>query len=1108
MINYLVIKKGVEILKKLSRIKLINWHLFNNQTIDISNNSLVSGENGAGKSTFLDALQYILTVGKAKFNTAANSNAKRDLEGYVRCKLGIENKTYLRSEEVTSHIALEFYDDNSNDFSILGAVIEVNKTGRIYERFYVIKKMRISDSLFIEDKIIRGYALYKKYLISIEADFIFCDTKEQSRKLFIHTLQIRNYKYFELITKALAFRPIDELNKFVFDFLLNERKVSIDDLRQNVRSYREFENLIKELQAKMDLLIKIENDYEQYKSYQNDIDMINILIKFSINNELINQQNVVLNECKKLNEQLSVNHNEQIKIEEKIIVVNKTIDTINGALNNNETYLYMKELDNKIKEKKIKIKNYENLLNDIREVVASEKKLCKYVFQNISKNNLLNRFILVNIEKEQFDLTEFKLLIKEIKDFYETIKEENLLEILNSKNKKEVLVNNLKDVSDTISELEKNKFKFDPQVIKLKSLIEEEIKKLTGKDYKVRVLCELLKVNDERWRDALEGYLNTQRFDLIVDPHLFDIALQVYEKYKISHRLYGVGVVNTNELDKFKDVNQNSLAAMVTSDNKFARNYVNMLLNNVICCEDVNMLKRYKTAITKTCMVYKNYTVRGIKAEIYRKPYIGMKAINLQLIKYRKLKKDFENEKISCVEAISQIEFDIQRIKNHQLDYLHHNFHIIADYKECDMELNDLMKQYQNQTIDLSWDTLKKQLEENKNKNYLLDNEKRQLILLEGKLELELDNKNKILNQLGEKIKEAKLNKQLITNTNISLLERVESEYERLSNHYKDDCQKIIKYAEDKIKQYNDLRSRSGLNIISQMNNYNNLYHFGAANTIDNIASYFNELNKIKNYELIKYEEKARESRVNCEIAFKEQFISKLRENIINAQDELINLNKALQNKKFGGDEYEFIYKANSNHNYNQYYNLIMSDEDYFTNTLFTETINDQNRIIMKELFDKLVIDTSETEAEKTLEKFTDYRNYMSYDIKIHHQNGDTTLFSKVSREKSGGETQTPFYVVIAASFEQLITDKKRRNSPACFVMFDEAFNNMDESRIQAMMEFYHNLNIQLMIAVPPQRIETIIPFVNTTLVVLKDNDEAFIESFSYNHKTEKNQII
>ena len=48
-------------MKKLTRVKLINWHRFTNVLIDLENSVLISGENGAGKSTLLDAIQFVVT---------------------------------------------------------------------------------------------------------------------------------------------------------------------------------------------------------------------------------------------------------------------------------------------------------------------------------------------------------------------------------------------------------------------------------------------------------------------------------------------------------------------------------------------------------------------------------------------------------------------------------------------------------------------------------------------------------------------------------------------------------------------------------------------------------------------------------------------------------------------------------------------------------------------------------------------------------------------------------------------------------------------------------------------------------------------------------------
>lgn len=126
-------------------MKIINWHLFSNQTIEIKNNVVITGENGTGKSTLLDALQYILTAGKAKFNSAANDSGKRNVEGYIRGKLGREGKEYLRTGDVVSYIVLEYFDETTKRSQLLGVILELSKSNikKNYFFKYLIKKLKI-----------------------------------------------------------------------------------------------------------------------------------------------------------------------------------------------------------------------------------------------------------------------------------------------------------------------------------------------------------------------------------------------------------------------------------------------------------------------------------------------------------------------------------------------------------------------------------------------------------------------------------------------------------------------------------------------------------------------------------------------------------------------------------------------------------------------------------------------------------------------------------------------------------------------------------------------------------------------------------------------------
>lgn len=113
--------KTMQTKKTLTRLRLINWHYFSNETIQLKNINLFSGENGAGKSTVLDAIQLILTTNSRKFNQAANNESKRTLKSYVRGKTGEEGNEYLRKSAVISYIALEIYEEAKQKYFVLGA---------------------------------------------------------------------------------------------------------------------------------------------------------------------------------------------------------------------------------------------------------------------------------------------------------------------------------------------------------------------------------------------------------------------------------------------------------------------------------------------------------------------------------------------------------------------------------------------------------------------------------------------------------------------------------------------------------------------------------------------------------------------------------------------------------------------------------------------------------------------------------------------------------------------------------------------------------------------------------------------------------------------------
>ena len=135
-------------MKKLTRLKLINWHRFSDVTIDFGDSTLISGENGAGKSTLLDAIQFVVTCSTNHFNKAAHENGKRKLTGYIRCKTGRENHPYERTGEISAHVALEFYEESKEKYFVIGAVIDSATEGQETVVRYLMDNVMLEDEMF------------------------------------------------------------------------------------------------------------------------------------------------------------------------------------------------------------------------------------------------------------------------------------------------------------------------------------------------------------------------------------------------------------------------------------------------------------------------------------------------------------------------------------------------------------------------------------------------------------------------------------------------------------------------------------------------------------------------------------------------------------------------------------------------------------------------------------------------------------------------------------------------------------------------------------------------------------------------------------------------
>jgi len=1056
--------------------------------IELDNSVLISGENGAGKSTLLDAIQFVVTCSTNYFNKAAHENGKRKLTGYIRCKTGRENRPYERTGEISAHVALEFFEEKRQKYFIVGAVIDSASEGQEKTIRYLMDGERLEDGLFFQGKVPKSISQFRAS--NGKKIKTWCTTEKDAKQMIKNRFGRLEDKFFRLIPKAMAFRPIDDIKDFVYSYVLDEKEVNIDILRENVRTYQDLQHTLDKIKLRMGRLEKIEGFHRQVeegvrkdKMYEYFLDRIEVDILME---EMKRLESAIVHDQFRLE-----SWNKEIVTAEKEKEEKQAIrDHLYAELASDKDFIARDEQKKRLQ---MLEERHGRLLGE-RDVLMESVDQAKAQVNRLLKvpdvDACMQAYSLkLGDLKKAADIGAFKDTLQQVISYKNQMsgkvykrRAELDIEIRELSGKK-------KEWDLKIENLMKKKLSYPDEVTRVMQAIREEFAHIK-RTPEPRILCEMLEITDETWRNAVEGYLNTQRFYILVEPDSFDIALGTYDRLRREKRTYGAGLINTQNLDGYDSAPEGSLATVVTSGNKYAKRYINMVLGKVMMCDHYSHLKKYKTAITKECMRYQNHVASAIKPSIFETPYIGKNAVRVQLEQAKEKSRELGDqcrEKQNILQNLEELQNPLSTDIDTDIKY---RVDVLTDLCSTRQEIRNCKDNIA--TLEKNSNVMLKQIQ-------LAELEK---IIRE--VEEQISRLNRKVGQTEQNIgntRERLEEKQIALTGQKALCTELAARYEKDIVLWSHDYEKQLRDKSHEQFRDNFARRRKANqttvakdteSMTNCMTEYKTAHDFGAAASLEGYPDFEAEYIKLKSSELLAYEEKVERARQSAEEEFREQFLAKLQENMKNAQTEFKELNKALKDIRFSNEKYEFLFMPSKR--YRHYYEMIMDDFNAVQGeSIFSGLFHENHKEVIDELFERLALDNEN--SAKALDEFTDYRTYMDYDIRILHSDDSYSLYSKVCEEKSGGETQTPFYVTVAASFVQLYRNGIGTEA-AGLVMFDEAFNNMDDERIGGVLEFLRRLPLQILIAAPPDKIQYISPFVEETLLIMTDEKVSFAERY------------
>ena len=253
-------------MKKLKKILLINWLYFSKEIIEVGDINFLTGKNGAGKSTVIDALQIVLLgeTNARNFNQAANEKSQRTLDGYLRADMDENNPYSRRGKDFSSYIACEFQDDVVGSSFVTGVVFDCRSDGSRQERFFICVGT-LPENGFVENGEAMEIPALRRFLKQNYVKAEIYDTQKEYRRNMLSRWNVHNEQVLRMMKKAVSFRPIVDIQKFITENICDiPEKPDIEAMQQNIRDYKRHEMLAQRQEEKLTALQEIGRLYAAF----------------------------------------------------------------------------------------------------------------------------------------------------------------------------------------------------------------------------------------------------------------------------------------------------------------------------------------------------------------------------------------------------------------------------------------------------------------------------------------------------------------------------------------------------------------------------------------------------------------------------------------------------------------------------------------------------------------------------------------------------------------------------------------------------------------------------------------------------------------------------
>jgi uncharacterized protein YPO0396 len=283
---------------RLQYMEIYNWGTFDDVVHSIrpmGETSLLTGANGSGKTTFVDALLTLIVPEKRYrfYNQSSGSEKKGDRteETYVMGGYGSMNsestgslKTlYLRENKEEAYSILLAHFANEAEQTVTLFQVRYFSGGEMKRLFGIAHKpLRIDEDFKPFD--LNGHwkkSLDQRYNKGSRKQIEWFDAASKYAQQLVHVLGMQSVQALQLFNQTVGIKVLGNLDEFIRTHMLEPRNMeeSFQDLKKHLATLLDARRNIEKAEEQIKLLQPIEQYFTAYNTLRNDIEVTEQLLQ-------------------------------------------------------------------------------------------------------------------------------------------------------------------------------------------------------------------------------------------------------------------------------------------------------------------------------------------------------------------------------------------------------------------------------------------------------------------------------------------------------------------------------------------------------------------------------------------------------------------------------------------------------------------------------------------------------------------------------------------------------------------------------------------------------------------------------------------------------------